>query len=499
MRKGQGAFVNVPREWSTYLVAAAFAMAIAAAGCVTNPATGRTVPVAGLSNAGEADTGRQQNPAVLDAFGGAFDDATLQSYVNDVGQKVAAQSERRGIRYTFTILDTPVVNALAIPGGYIYITRGLLAIVNDESELAGVLGHEVGHVAAMHHAQAQARQTMSQIGRTAGSMVFGRSPLSRVTQVAALNYAQSYSRDDEYEADMLGIRYAAKAGYDPRSMATFLATMREYARLEAIMAGRPPDSVDQLDYMSTHPTAADRFTRALAEASGQVPAKPIVGRKIYLGKIDGLLYGESPAQGFIRGRVFEHPIARIRFEVPPGFQLLDTADRVFGIGPSGSVIVFDSDVDQSGLSITDYLTQVWAKGAFLQDVRRGDMNGLQGATGTIMLSTPRGPMNVRLVAFRVDATHIYRFRFESPPSMTAQLTPGFAKTTASFKILSPAEAAALKARSIKIIAVAKNDTIGGLARRIPFEDYKLERFRMLNALAPDSQITPGQQLKLIVE
>src|SRR5208282_5888344 len=241
--KGQGAFVNQPRERPRCLTAAAFAMAIATAGCATNPATGKNMAVGVVSNAGEAETGREQNPAVLEAFGGAFDAAALQSYVNDVGQKVAAQSERRGIRYTFTILDTPTVNALAIPGGFIYVTRGLLALVNDESELAGVLGHEVGHVAAMHHAQAQARQTAGRIGGMAGSSVFGRSPLSRVTQVAALDYAQSFSRDDEYEADTLGIRYAAKAGYDPRSMATFLATMREYARLEAIMAGRPADSV----------------------------------------------------------------------------------------------------------------------------------------------------------------------------------------------------------------------------------------------------------------
>ncbi len=486
------------RLWQLF-AACALAGALATAGCATNPATGKMMAIPLPSTASEKQTGREQHPEVLQAFGGAYDNPALQSYVNDIGQKVAAQSERAGIVYTFTVLDTPIVNALAIPGGYIYVSRGLLALVNDESELAGVLGHEVGHVAAMHHAQAQARQTMGRIGMAAGSIALGRSPLTQVTQVAALNYLQSFSREDEYEADSLGIRYSAKAGYDPRSMATFLASLREYTRLKATIDGRSPDSVDQLDYIATHPTAADRFKRALDEASSQIPAKPIVGRKTYLAKVNGILYGDSPAQGFIRGRVFEHPVLRIRFEVPAGFTLFDTSERVYAIGPSRSLIVFDGTTEKTGMKMTDYLTQVWAKGIVLQEVRKGQINGLDGATGITMISTPRGPMNMRLLVIRTDAEHVYRFRFESPPSVTSQLSPGFAQTTGSFRALTPAEAAALKPWRIKVLTVTSSDTVGGLARQMPFQNYKLERFRVINALTPESKITPGQQLKLVTE
>jgi predicted Zn-dependent protease len=457
----------------------------------------KAAPIDLSTNAGEAEAGREQNPEVLAAFGGAYDNPAVQAYVNEVGQKLAAPSDRRGIRFTFTVLDTPIVNALAIPGGYIYVTRGLLALVNDESELAGVLGHEVGHVAARHHAKAQERQALA---RVAASASMGRrSSLMRGGSVPALDYLQSFPQNDEYEADELGIRYAARAGYEPRSMATFLATLREYSRLEATMLGRSPDTVDKFDYTATHPTAAERFKRALDQANSQIPAKPIVGRKVYLSKVSGLLYGEAPAQGFIRGRDFLHPVLRIRFEVPGGFQLFDTAERVFAVSPSKALIVFDGGPEKTGMSARVYLTDEFAKGLVLQDVRSGKLNGLDGATGTTMIHTPRGPMSMRLVAIRADSEHIYRFQYEAPPSINAQLTPQFAKTTASFRVLTPAEAAALKARRVEVITVKSTDTVGGLARQLPFEDYKLERFRILNSLGPGSRLDPGQQLKQIVE
>jgi len=482
---------------SGLLLAVAFLLLVQGSGiCQTPPR--RAAPPADLStNAGEAEAGREQNPEVLAAFGGAYNNPAMQAYVNEVGQKLAAQCDRRGIRFTFTVLDTPIVNALAIPGGYIYVTRGLLALVNDESELAGVLGHEVGHVAARHHAKAQERQALA---RAATNAAMGRrSPFMRGGSVPALDYLQSFPQNDEYEADELGIRFAAKAGYEPRSMATFLATLREYSRLEATMLGRSPDSVDKFDYTTTHPTAAERFKRALDQANSLIPANPIVGRKVYLSRIGGLLYGEAPEQGFIRGRNFLHPILRIRFEVPEGFQLFDTAERVFALSPNKALIVFDGGPEKTGMRMADYLTGVFAKGIFLQDVRSGKINGLDGATGTTLINTPRGPMSMRLVAIRADAEHVYRFQYEAPPSINAQVTPEFARTTASFRTLTPAEAAALKARHVEVINVKSTDTVGGLARQLPFDDYKLERFRILNSLGPGSRLEPGQQLKQILE
>lgn len=465
--------------------------------CAPNPATGGSSLTGFSSTAAETQTGVDQNPAVLAAFGGVYADASLGAYVSEVGKRVAAGSERTDISYTFQVVDSPIVNALAIPGGYIYVSRGLLALMNNEAELAGVLGHEVGHVAAMHHAQGQVRDTIAQVGMLPLALV---SPLLLgAPQMAAQSYLRSFSRDAEYQADTLGIRYVARAGYDPAATAAFLNTMRNYEQVQALIDGRSAGSIDQVDYMATHPNALERYRRALAQASQIKVANPIVRRREFLARIDGIIYGESPEQGYIRGRMFAHPKLRFAFEVPAGFELFDTSDAIYASGPDNAMIVFDSAPEPSTLAMTGYIRQVWAKGIEVHEVRRGEINGLEAATAIASATTKSGPITMRIVAIRMDATHIYRFRFMAPSPGAQALAPAFAKTAGTFKRLSAAEAALLKPRKLKLVTVAKNDTVATLAKRCAFDKFPQEQFRAMNGLAPDSNQIPLQQVKLVVE
>jgi predicted Zn-dependent protease len=317
--------------------------ALALFSCSTNPATGRASFTGMMTTADEVKIGREQNEKLLEAFGGAYDDPALAAYVSTIGNKLAAKAERSDITYTFTVLNSPIVNALALPGGYIYVTRGLLALVGNEAELAGVVGHEIGHVTARHHAQRQSSQTVAGVASLGVSILgaIAGLPLGHGTQMLAGAFLASYTRDQEYEADLLGIRYLNAAGYDPKAMASFLAKLNGWTVLEQTIMGA--DSTDRLDYLATHPNTEDRVRQALA-AAGLSPAAnaPMVGTNAYLDRVDGILFGEPIASGVIRGRTFMHPELRLRFAVPLDYELFDSPQAVYAVGPGNGQIVFSS-------------------------------------------------------------------------------------------------------------------------------------------------------------
>ena len=468
-------------------------------GCVTNPATGRTTFTGGLSTSSEVSMGREQHPKIVEEFGGLAGSPELQRYVASLGALIARTVERKDITYTFTVLNSPIVNAFALPGGYIYITRGLLDLADSEAELAAVLAHELGHVTALHHAQRQGQTVLANI-LVAGLGVAVGGELAGLGQVAALGVLQSFSREHEYEADGLGVRYLSRTGHDTRGMARFLSKLRAHSRLEAQLRGEPSDKVDQFDYLATHPAPVERVDRAtqLAAAAG-AQRDPIVGRDVYLNQIDGLLHGDDPAQGFVRGRVFAHPALRFRFEVPPGFRLFNSPTTVAAFGPEGSRLLFDRARNPTPGPIQSYLTDVWAKGATLSQVETINVNGLDGATGTARGRTDAGVMDVRLVAIRVDARTIYRFLFVTPAAMTARIAPELRRTTYSFRRLSDAELAQLKPLRLRIRTVGPGDTVDSLAARMPFEDFRRERFLVLNGLAPGARLATGVRVKLVTE
>ena len=465
--------------------------------CETAPGTGRTIFTGGMGPETEARLGYQEHQKIVPQFGGAYADPAIDAYVTGIGNLLARTSEIPDLKFTFTVLDTPMVNAFALPGGYVYITRGLLALADNEAEVAGVLAHEIGHVTARHSAERYG-QTMAAniLGLGLGILLGG--PVTDLYGAAAGVALRSYSREQEYESDLLGVRYMSRAGYDPGAMATFLTRLLAHGRLEAELRGQP-GKADAFDIMQTHPRTAERIERAIAEAGTKTVAEPMTAREIYLGKIDGLLYGDDPEQGFVRGRRFLHPELRFAFEVPRGFRLFNGIKRVRAQGPEGAVIVFGRAKKPSPAPMTAYLTQVWAEGVPLREVERLTINGMEAATGHTRMNARRGAVDVRLVAIRYDAANIYRMLFLTPPKATGSLQRALRETTYSFRKLGAAEAAALKPLRLEIHRVRPGESAATIAGRMPFEDYRLRRFLVLNGLGQGAPLAVGQKVKVVTE
>ena len=482
----------------------------ATAGCSTNPATGESSFTAFLSPAQEKQVGAEQHPKLVREFGGNYDDARVAAYVERVGQSLAKHAEVQDIQYSFTVIDDDGINAFALPGGYIHVTRGLLALASNEAELAGVLGHEIGHVTARHAAQRYSTATATSLGigvlGILGAIAGLPAELSDLAgsglQTGAAVYLQSYSRDQELEADRLGIRYMTAAGYDPDAMVSFFRKLDAYTRLEAEKVG-DPGAAERFDIMASHPRTADRVQQAGQLVATARAVGEELHRQRYLQEIDGIIYGDSPQQGYRRGRDFIHPGLRIAFRVPEGFVLKNGPRQVTAVGPDGALIVFDADArpDVAGRvpDMPTYLTQVWAARTQLAGVQRFQVNGMEGATGAARLQTRSGVADVRLVAIRGDADRIWRFIFLSRPNASAGLQSAFQSTAMSLRQLSAQEAAAIKPWRIDVITVKPGDTPETLASRMAVDSFQLETFRVLNGLASGDRLETGVPLKIVSE
>lgn len=484
-------------RWRAAALAVVLASATALSGCARNPATGRET-LSLISAEQESQMGRQQHPEVLRAFGGAYRDPALQAYVEGIGGALAAQSELAGQPFTFTILDSDIVNAMALPGGYVYVTRGLLSLANSEAELAGVIAHEIGHVTARHSAQRVSQSMIAGLGLAILGAVVDTPGLVDVAGLGAQAFLQKYSRDQEFEADTLGIRYMSRAGYDPAAMASFLDSLRRQAALEARLAGRSPDAVDAFNMMASHPRTVDRVQRAAEVATSGPPGEGRLGADDHLRRIDGMLYGDDPSQGVVRGRQFLHPTLGFAYEVPEGFNLINGRDNVVARHPDGAVIVFDGAPNPGGDMVT-YLQRGWARGVRLAAMEPLDVNGMPAATGMTRVDTGAGPMDARLVAIAFDQRAIYRFLFITPPAQTPAWNEPLRRTTYSFRPLGRDEAASVRPHRIDLVQVRPGDTVESLAASLPFERLRLERFQALNGLEPGEPLRPGRLLKTVVQ
>ena len=450
----------------------------------------------------EKQVGAEEHPKILARFGGVYDDPEVGAYVAAIGGRLVAHSDTPQGDFRFTVLNSPVVNAFALPGGYVYVTRGLIALANNEAELAGVLAHEIGHVTARHSAQRYSRSVLFGLGAVALGAIFGSDAIGQIAQVGSELYLQGFSREQEYEADTLGVRYLGRTGYAPQAQAAFLQSLNDHSALMNTIAGQP-GAEREFDLFATHPRTADRVERAIQEAGAQ-PPNPIWRRDEFLDRSHGMLYGDDPAQGFIRGRTFSHPKLRFTFTVPEGFRLINTDKAVVAPGPNGALIQFDHETDarkvQAGRDPADYLARVWAPKLGLRDVESITVSGLPAATGWNKIQGQRGPVDVRLVAIRFDTRTYYRFLFVTPPNQTRRLDAALQRTAYGFRALKPQEAAALKPLKLMVLPVQAGDTVESFAARMPdHEDYKVEQFRVLNGLRPSDRLQPGQRVKLVVE
>lgn len=468
--------------------------------CNVNPTTGERQFTGLVPVDQEAAIGAEEHPKVLAQFGGPYRNPRVQSFVERTGQRLAAVAGQSDSRYTFTVLDTDTVNAFALPGGYVYITRGLLALANDEAEVAGVLAHEIGHVAARHSAERISRQTLTGLLVAGLGAVIGSPELAQALDIGAALALTSFSREQELEADALGVRTIAAAGYDPFAVPRFLETMRRDAQLRGAASGT--GGGEGLDFFATHPRTEDRVEKAvvLARDAGPAAAQARRGRDELLAALDGMVYGDSPQQGFVRGNAFIHPQFGFRFEAPAGFRLINGEDKVMATGPGDALFVFDGDPVRGSGSMIEYLTRVWAPDVSLANVEAITINGLPAATGTAQATTRRGPVDLRLVAIRFAPDQVYRFAFITPETLTRRLDPAERAIANSFRRLQPEEIARFQPLRIRVVPVRPGDTVESLAARMPPADgYSIERFRVLNDFPPGTPLQPGQMVKVIVE
>ena len=490
----------LPLTRRDFSIAAAAGLGSFCAGCAVNPVTGDQ-QVMLMSADEERRIGAAEHPKILKEFGGAYEDPKLSGYIAAIGGRLAAASELPDTQFTFTVLNSPIVNAMALPGGYVYVTRGLLALAQNEAEAAGVIGHEIGHVVARHTAARISRAQVTQFGliglAVLGSVAGLPSGTGRLAGTLASMHLQGFSREQEFEADTLGIRYMSRVGYDPEAMASFLGQLRAHSGLRATIEGRPANSVDEFDIMATHPRTIERIERAAAAAGPKPPHARNFHRKAYQSAIDGMVFGDDPDVGVIRGREFSHRALRFRFEVPDGFRLINRPTAVIAQNERlRSTIVFDMDTRRAGGALTGYIARDWAKRR-LNDVEGLTVNGLPAATGWFVMETQKGRMVARLIAIRAERNQIFRFLFISPPNATERLSRPFRRTTYSFRRLTAREAKMIEPRRLRVQKPGRQSR-RDLVRRMQVESHAQGWFDLLNGFTSGKRQTAGETVRLIV-
>jgi predicted Zn-dependent protease len=468
---------------------------LAVAGLAIGPAAAQRLHYLDPRDVAEA---QRDNAAMVQALGGA-ETGPRAAYVEAVGRRVGGYSgvANAGQALHFTTLNSAVENAFSVPGGYVYVTRQLLGLMDDESELAFALGHEVGHVAANHAHQREqyvSRGPLGWIGRAMGS-IFGGDPFGGFLERRAILDALQFSREQEYQADELGIRYMTAAGYDPAGSYELLAALSRASALEARVQGQANRQTPE--WASTHPLNENRMQVALeaARATGRL-GTGIRNREQFLGEIEGLYVDDDPAQGIIDGATFTHPDLRIQFTVPQGYLMQNAPDAVTVSGSAGKA-QFRAGPPNLDQAIT-YAFQRLTGGEDqlrLPAARRISVNGMPVAVVTIRVPTDSGQVDASVVAYQWDPTHVYYFAILTPAGYG--LGP-FLPMVNSVRKISAAEAAAIRPRVIHIETVRPGDTLQSLASRMAYRDFKLERFLSLNGLAVNSSLKPGQKVKLVV-
>ena len=473
------------------------------------PGPGEAPATAAVRDPGEQRLGRETHPKILERFGGAYDEHPVAGYVDRLGARIAAVSEQPDAPWTFTVLDTPTVNAFALPGGYVYVTRGLVALADNEAELAGVIGHEIGHVTAGHSALRRERSTMAGLGVLLGGIGLAAAGVDpglargvlQAGQAAAGGVLASYSRADELAADNLGVRYLARAGYDPLAQADFLESMSRAQALQARIAGQRYDP-NRVDFFASHPATAERTRRAVAVArEGGLPEVAADrGRERFLAAVDGMVWGDNPDQGSVDGRRFLHPRLRFAYEVPRGFTIRNARSAVTATGPGGARLILQGGEEPGG-RLTDFVARRWVP-ALTRDVRSGGLqglsalriNGLEAAEAFLPVAVDGQRRDLVLVAIRHRGT-IYRLTGLAVPGSGA--LERMRRAARSFRPLSRAEASAIEPKRLRVVTVRPGETVARLARRMDVDAYAEERFRVLNDLRPGEEVRPGAEVKLI--
>lgn len=478
-------------------------LAAVTSACATNPVTGKR-QVSLLSEAEELAIGQQQDAEIRREMG-VYNDPALQAYVTEIGQELARASHRPNLPWTFTVVDSPAINAFALPGGFIYLTRGILAYLDDESELAGVLGHEIGHVTARHAAQAYTRQAQANLGLTILSIfVPSTRPFTELGATGLGVLFLKHGRDAELEADRLGVEYGSRAGWDPTGVPRFLSTL---ARVHSLSDGGVPN------WLSTHPDPGSRV--------GQ--AEPVVGkfasanavrrnREVYLDRIGGLVFGDNPEDGIVRGNTFLHPALRIGVTFPEGWEVTNSPDVVMAHEPGTDHYMVLQEVEQpnllprrgagaqAGRSVGDVaLAAMRSAGYSVIDGRIEQINGQDAHVG-LYRGNAEGTGKVLMRAAHIlTGRQIYVVAGFAPEAEFNLVDRDVLPAIQSFRALSAAEASRVLPNRIDFYLVRPGDSWQSIAVRQGKDLVNAATLAIMNDREVNVQPQPGDRIKIVVE
>ncbi|MGD2136256.1 MAG: M48 family metalloprotease [Gemmatimonadales bacterium] len=453
------------------------AATVLAAGCVTNPATGARQLIL-VTERQEIQLGLEADPQISAAYG-LYPDSGIQRYVRGLGEQLAATSERPQLPWTFRVVDDPVVNAFALPGGFIYLTRGIMAYFDSEAELASVLGHEIGHVTARHSAQQMTTQQLAQVGLVAGMVLLpSLQDYAGIAGAGLQLVFLRFSRDDEREADDLGLRYMTRGGYDGQEMPGVYEMLQAVS--EASGGGRLPG------WLSTHPNPEDRAVRIQRQLDTMPPApEATVGRDEYVRRLDGMVFGANPREGYFQGSEFLHPDLRFRLAFPDGWATANQKQAVLGQSPAEDAML--------QLTLSEYATPADAARAFAaQDgtragaIRTEKINGLTGASLDFGATTDQGTV-AGSATFVAHRGNVYRLLALATEAGWPRYRSALRQSALSFAELTDPTALGVQPLRLDIVPLDRAMTLTAFNQRIPSQVP-------LDALAPLNRVDPGTTL-----
>jgi len=469
-------------------------------GCAVNPVTGQQDLVL-MSEQDEIALGRRVNQQVLQQYN-VYDDPALQAYVQSVGEKLAARSHRSDLIYRFTVLDSREVNAFALPGGYIYITRGLMGYLNSEAELAAVLGHEIGHVTARHSVRQYSAAQLANIGATLGAIfVPGMNTMGsqQLVQLFGTALLRGYGRDHELEADRLGAEYLARNNYNPHAVLNVLRVLKNHETFETRLAqaeGREPNTYHGL--FATHPDNDTRLQEVIGYADQYYnPSLTFVGREVYLEKVNGMVFGDSEKEGVLRGRNFYHADLGFATQLPRDWNVKNRPDHLLVTAPGGTAIM-QVGVEDLNKRITPrefMLTRLNLKK--LGNDQPLTIHGLEAHTGLAPINTSFGSRTARFTVIYFNNRAYIVAGVAKDPKSAAEYDPYFLTTAQSFHAMTDNER--LLARPLRLTTIqADTETrFSGLAGSSPLETFPEEQLRLINAMYPDGEPQSGMLLKVV--
>ena len=469
------------------LMTCALAAALCASACVTNPATGKKqISLVGESD--EVQIGRQADKEVVASIG-LYPDPKVQSYVSGLGKKLAAASERPNLPWEFKVVDDPAVNAFALPGGFIYVTRGLMTHLQSEAELVAVMGHEIGHVTARHGADQMTKAQLANLGLGVGAILTGHEELAGLASQGLGLLFLKYGRDDERQADDLGLRYLVHAGYDPRPMVDVFDTLERVSASEG--GGKVPT------WLSTHPAPGDRRSWAQGKiaAMNRDFSSAQTNREGYLQVVDGMVYGENPKNGYFKGQTFVQPELAFAVDFPSGWKTQNTASAVAAGSPNNDAIL---QVTMSSQASPEAAAQEFARqsGVEASQASRRDIHGLAATSLDFRATTEQGSL-VGTSSFIENGGKVYAIVGYTPAAKWSSYQSTFKSSIGSFRRETDPKALAVEPMRIELTSPRSAMTVAEFARQTS-PGVKPETVALVNHKNLNDQVSPGTQLKSIV-